>query len=301
MRLAANSRSEAWTRLLPLAPRDTRKAGSADDVPSISAFVARQREHFKEMILPSDGLIVLLEGTKEVRSGIDQHLYRPGEGFVALAGAPLDVTNLPDPVSGHYRALFVRLPRALIIEAARRWPAFSSPLSVPPLKRLPIDPILTEALIHALGHGHGAAQAALSPPLVQHRFLEIVLLLAERGALALAPKYAGQSFTEALRQMMRHRLHHPWSAEEVAERFGCSAATLRRRLLAEGQSFAKLLLAERMAAARILLAERGAEVADTLAATGFASRSHFAAHYRRLYGETPSQARVRGRTAGPPA
>lgn len=294
MSVALNRRSEAWTRLLPLAPRDTRAEGSADDVPSVSAFVARQREHFKEMILPSDGLIVLLEGTKEVRSGIDQYLYRPGEGFVALAGAALDVTNLPDPVSGYYRALFVRLPRALIIEAARRWPAYSSPHSVPPLKRLPIDPILTEALIHAVG------QAALSPPLVQHRFLEILLLLAERGAIALAPKYAEQSFTEALRQMMRHRLHHPWTVAEMAAHFGCSEATLRRRLLAEGQSFAKLLLAERMAAARILLAERGAEVADTLAATGFASRSHFAAHYRRLYGETPSHARARARSPGPP-
>ncbi|MCB8879338.1 helix-turn-helix transcriptional regulator [Acidisoma cellulosilytica] len=295
MSFEANPRNEAWKRLLPLAPHDARAGGSADDVPSISAFVARQREHFKELTLPTNGLIVLLEGKKEVRFGIDRYLYRPGEAFVALAGAVMDVTNFPDTLSEHYRALFVRLPRSLMIEAARRWPQFSNPVSPPHLSRLPVDAILTDTLIHAVGRGYGSGQSTVSQPLAQHRFLEIVLVLAERGAISLTPKYAEQSFADALRQFIRHRLHHPWTAAEVAQHFGCSVATLRRRLLAEGQSFAKLLLAERMAAARILLTERGAEVADTLAATGFASRSHFAVHYRRLYGETPSSARARAR------
>lgn len=296
----AKPRNEAWKRLLSLAPRDARTHDGAEDAPSISAFVARQREHFKELKLPTNGLIVLLEGTKEVRFGIDCHLYHPGEAFVALAGVALDVTNLPDAHSGHYRALFVRLPRPLLIEAARRWPQFIGPES-PHLQRLAVDATLTEALVHAFRPGEAHDQPTISPQLAQHRFLEIVLVLAERGAISLMPKYAEQSFTDALRQLLRHRLHHPWTATELAQHFGCSVATLRRRLLAENQSFAQLLLAERMAAARILLTERGADVADTLAATGFASRSHFAAHYRRLYGETPSGARSRAREATPAA
>jgi AraC-like DNA-binding protein len=291
MALAGNGEGEVWRRLLPLAARDTRALVDKDDVPSVSAFVARRQEHFAELRLPVDGLVVVLEGAKEIVFGVDQQIYRPGEGFVARAGAAMDVTNLPDGRSGRYRALFVRLPRALTIEAARRWPQYVGPPSLHP-KRLAVDAVLTEALAHAFTRGGGESPAP-SPHLVQHRFLELALILAERGALTLTPKYAERSLADSLRQIFSHRLHHPWTAEEVARRLGCSQATLRRRLQAEGQSFAKVLLAERMAAARTLLSERGAEVADALAATGFSSRSHFASHYRRLYGENPSRARRR--------
>lgn len=294
MNVQEGSQGEPWKRLLPLARRDTRSLGREDDVPSVYAFVARHREHFKAMTLPSDGLVVLLEGTKEVRFGINQTTYRPGEAFVASAGVTMDVVNLPDPSSGHYRALFVRLPRPLVVEAARRWPQFVGRSTFEP-RSLAVDPPVVDALLHAFGGDDRAARHPISPQLAQHRFLELVLVLAERGALSLTPKYTTQSTVDALRQVVRHRLHHPWTAAEVARNLGCSAATLRRRLLAEGESFAKLLLSERLAAARILLSERGAEVADTLAATGFASRSHFAAHYRRLYGEGPSSARRRQR------
>jgi AraC-like DNA-binding protein len=291
MAFAGNDKGEVWRRLLPLAARDTRDLLDKSDVPSVSAFVARRREHFAELRLPTDGLVIVLEGAKEVRFGVDRQVYRPGEGFVALAGAAMDVTNSPDDRSGRYRALFIRLPRALTIEAARRWPQFVGPPSLEP-KRLAVDAHLTEALAHAFACG-GDEGPAPSPQLLQHRFLELALILAERGALALTPKYAGRSLADSLRQMFSHRLHHPWTAAEVSRRLGCSQATLRRRLQAEGESFAKVLLAERMAAARVLLAERGAEVADALAATGFSSRSHFASHYRRLYGEKPSGARRR--------
>ncbi|MBB3999074.1 helix-turn-helix transcriptional regulator [Aureimonas pseudogalii] len=277
-----------------MARLDTRSFGREDDIPAVSAFVARHREHFQAMTLPSAGLVVLLEGTKEVRVGIEQTTYRPGEAFVASGGVTMDVTNLTDPTSGHYRALFVRLPRPLIVEGARRWPQFVGRSPFGP-RSLPVDSVLVDALLHAFGRDDQAVRNPISPHLAQHRFLELVLVLAERGALVLVPKYAEQSIVDALRQLLRHRLHHPWTVAEVARQFDCSAATLRRRLLAEGESFASLLLAERMAAARILLAERGAEVADTLAATGFASRSHFASHYRRLYGEAPSSARHRRR------
>ncbi|MBP0614898.1 helix-turn-helix transcriptional regulator [Jiella mangrovi] len=298
MDIETDPHGEAWKRLLPLARRDTRSLGREDDVPWIYAFVARQREHFKAMTLPSDGLVLLLEGTKEVWFGIEQTTFGAGEAFVASAGVTMDVTNLPNPTSGHYRALFVRLPRPLLVEAARRWPQFVGQSTFGP-RSLAVDPTLVDALLHAFGGDDRAVRRLVSPQLAQHRCLELVLVLAERGALSLTPKYAGQSTADAVRQLLRHRLHHPWTVSDVARRLDCSQATLRRRLRAEGESFAKLLLSERLAAARILLAERGAEVADTLAATGFASRSHFAANYRRLYGEVPSSARHRHK--GPPA
>lgn len=289
-RLDMSANNPAVRRLLPFALRDTRAEDGSDGSPLVSAFVARKLEHFAELRLPVDGLIVILEGTKEVQRGAERHVFAPGTAFVAPAEVAMDVTNLPDETSGHYRALFLRLPRMLIVEAARRWPQFvgPSPIEARPLL---LDAVLGEALAHILADDEGAH----SPTLVQHRLLEIVLILAERGALALTPKYAEQPLADALRRLFQHRLHHRWTTAGAARQLGLSEATLRRRLRTEGNGFARLLLTERMAAAHILLTQRGAEVADTIAATGFASRAHFAEQYRRSYGMSPSDARRRAR------
>lgn len=291
MTLNVHRDKNAWKRLLPMAVRDTRVMDGHPNAPPCSAFVARERERFADLTLPTDGLVVVLEGRKDVRVGIDEHVYRAGDAFVANAGMPMDVTNVPDSRSGFYRALFVQLSRPILIEAARRWPQFvGSPASSS--GRLVVDVELTEALIHAFGRDE-VTGTPKSSTLQQHRVLEIVLVLAERGILTLRPKYADRPLGETLRGLLAHRLHHPWTTAEAARLLSCSEATLRRKLRSEGLSFAKLLSAERMAAAHVLLTERGADVADTLAATGMTSRSHFATQYRRLFGERPSEARAR--------
>ncbi|WP_161494996.1 AraC family transcriptional regulator [Caulobacter sp. BP25] len=281
----------AWKRLLPMAVRDTRVMDGHPDAPPCSAFVAREQERFADLTLPTDGLVVVLEGRKDVRVGIHEYAYHAGDAFVANAGVPIDVTNVPDSRSGFYRALFVQLPRPILIEAARRWPQFVGS-TAPASRRLVVDVDLTEALIHAFGRDE-AVGTPQSSTLRQHRVLEVVLVLAERGVIALTPKYADRPLGDTLRGLLAHRLHHPWTAAEAASLLGCSEATLRRKLRREGLSFAKLVSAERMAAAHVLLTERGANVADTLAATGMTSRSHFATRYRRLFGERPSEARAK--------
>lgn len=283
--------NSAWKRLLPMAVRDTRVMDGRPEAPPCSAFVARERERFADLTLPTDGLVVVLEGRKDVRVGIHEYAYHAGDAFVATSGVPIDVTNVPDSRSGFYRALFVHLPRQILIEAARRWPQFvGSP--APAGRRIVVDVELTEALVHAFERDETVG-APKSSTLHQHRVLEVVLILAERGVIALTPKYADRPLGDTLRGLLAHRLHHPWTAAEAASLLRCSEATLRRKLRREGLSFAKLVSAERMAAAHVLLTERGANVADTLAATGMTSRSHFATQYRRLFGQRPSEARAR--------
>lgn len=152
-----------------------------------------------------------------------------------------------------------------------------------------ISPTLCSAIIHS---GEALAGALdLSRRVVDHRVLEVLLILVEQGALPLMPKYVDSSVTEAVRLLIRHRLDHAWSTAAIAASLSMSESTLRRRLRDENHSLRALLLAERMQAAYLILSDRDADVADAIAATGYASRSHFSRHFRDAFGQAPSTVR----------
>ncbi|MGV2102246.1 MULTISPECIES: helix-turn-helix transcriptional regulator [unclassified Rhizobium] len=276
-------------RLLKLARQDTRIAVEGESHPPvISAFVTRVRETLNRLVMPTAGLVVLLEGTKDIVSGTEHRIYRSGDAFILNANEHVDVVNEPDHKSGFYRALFVRFDRALIKEAARLWPQFVN-------QELRLrEPLLTDDLCSALLHAAEALsyQTRVSRRVAEHRLLEVLLILAEQGAISLTPKYVDGSVVEAVRLLVRHRLHFPWTTAAVSSEFSMSEATLRRRLSAEGHSLEHLLLDERMKAAFTILNDRDASVAEALAATGYQSRSHFSKHFQQRFGATPSEVRL---------
>lgn len=275
--------------LRSLAIHDTRNAVENGRPPIISAFVARSREAIAQLVMPTAGLIIVIEGRKEIIAGVDHRIYEAGAAFVLPAGARVDVVNEPDTETGVYRALFIRFPRELVIEAARRWPQFIG--RDERTETAGISAELCSAIVHcaeALSRRIPASRWV-----TDHRILEILLILAEQGVLPLVPKYVDGSVVEAVRLLVRHRLHLPWSAANVGAELSMSEATLRRRLRAEAQSLQALLRAERMRAAYIILADRDADVADALAATGYRSRSHFARHFQESFGMSPSSVRRR--------
>lgn len=289
---SGNPRRALLNALRPYAGADTRHGIEAQPQELVTAFVTRSREAVGELPVPAAALVVVLEGTKEIHRGAERLVYRAGETIALAAGDRVDVVNVPDEASGVYRALCVTFPRELVIEAARLWPNLTGTRRVREAG-VPLDDILCSAIVHAAEAIGGRAD--VSRRLVEHRVLEILLLLAERGVLPIAPKYVERSVADAVRVMIRHRLDHAWTPAAVAERLSMSEATLRRRLRGEGATLRGLLLTERMNAARLILAERDADVADAVAATGYASRSHFARHFQQAFGMSPSAARDRRR------
>ncbi|MGO4716643.1 helix-turn-helix transcriptional regulator [Bradyrhizobium sp. 2TAF24] len=288
-------RLEVAGALRPLAMSGSTEPLEGEGPPVISAFVSKRRETIAQLVMPTTGLVVIVEGTKEINTGVDQRIYNAGDAFVLQANACVDVINVTDPNTGFYRALFIRFSRELIIEAARRWPQFVGQ------KIRTNEPVISPELCSAILHGAEALSRRVpaSRYLKDHRILEILLILAEQGVISLIPKYVDGSAVEAVRLLVRHRLHMPWTAAGVAVELSMSEATLRRRLRAEGQTFQELLRDERMKAAFTVLNDRDADVADALAATGYRSRSHFARHFQERFGATPSAVRHRRRETGP--
>ncbi|BCP56074.1 AraC family transcriptional regulator [Kaistia sp. 32K] len=275
--------------LRPLAMHDTRSVVENGEPPILSAFVTRSRETIAQLVTQTAGLIIVIEGRKEIIEGVDHRHYAAGDAFVLPAGARVDVVNDPDSETGFYRALFISFPRELVIEAARLWPQFIGQ------EERAGKPVISADLCSAIVHCAEALsrRIAASRRVTDHRILEILLILAEQGILPLVPKYVDGSVVEAVRRLVRHRLHLPWTAASVAAELSMSEATLRRRLRAEAQSLQMLLRTERMRAAYVILADRDADVADALAATGYRSRSHFSRHFQESFGTSPSSVRHR--------
>jgi AraC-like DNA-binding protein len=280
-------RMEVLQALKALAMHDTRATDPDAQTPVLSAFVTRSRETISSLVMPTAGLVIVIEGRKELISASGQRVFNAGDAFVLPASARVDVVNDPDPATGVYRALFISFRRELVIEAARLWPQFVG--RRPGVGEPVISAELCSAVLHcgeALSH-----RTPVSRRVVDHRILEILLVLAEQGVLPLVPKYVQGSVVEAVRLLVRHRLHWPWTAAVVAAELAMSEATLRRRLRQEGHTLQDTLRTERMEAAYIVLHDRDADVADALAATGYRSRSHFARHFHDRFGATPSAVR----------
>ncbi|MFF7708857.1 AraC family transcriptional regulator ligand-binding domain-containing protein [Pseudomonas sp. NPDC007930] len=87
------------------------------------------------------------------------------------------------------------------------------------------------------------------------------------------------------------------SAEAVAQALGVSAATLRRRLAEQGESFQALRASERQSRALALLAEPGLALEQVAERLGFADARSFHKAFRAWFGTSPGQYRRAGQTA----
>ena len=98
-----------------------------------------------------------------------------------------------------------------------------------------------------------------------------------------------------MRAQLAGRLDLDWTADRMARELAMSAATLRRRLAAEGATFADLVVDARMSSALTLLQATAQPVADIALSVGYESASRFAIRFRQRFGFAPSAVRQRER------
>jgi transcriptional regulator GlxA family with amidase domain len=77
-----------------------------------------------------------------------------------------------------------------------------------------------------------------------------------------------------VRRLIETDLSHPWMANEVAEHFAMSEATMRRWLSKTGQGFAKILLHTRLERGLSLLQTTDDQVSEIALDCGFKTPSH---------------------------
>ncbi len=250
----------------PMAPLADRNAAS-----SLFSFVTHRRERIAGAAFSRLSIVVIVEGSKEVLSMGRHQRLDAGTVLVLPPGWRGEVVNDPDPASGAYRAIFIDFPDALV----RRAETGLAPLRRPALPHLALDATLAEAIRHA---GDGIMDGNLPAVIAEHRMLEILMVLAMRGAL---PARADTT-TDAIRALVRWQPDRAWTADLIAAELRTSNATLRRRLGLEGTSLRAVIAGERMALAEAMLAVDGLSLREAALATGYRSPRRFAERRRAI-------------------
>lgn len=276
------------------AGRDLRPgAGDRPQRPELWAFVARSRERITDIRIERTALIVVIDGTKEVTDARGTHLFPKGSAMLLPPGWRGTVVNDPGEATGHYRALILEFPGDMVRRLLSAHPTAQGGTRQRPRDfRVTLTPALSAAVEHAAAGL--AADSMLSPRVVEHRCMEVLLALLDDGVWWLGPGMPGGT-ADAVRQLVRAHPDRPWTAGSVAAEMGLSTGTLRRRLAEEDASVRRILTEERVAHARWLLESGGLSVQEAAEAVGYASRSHFARRVRAATGANPSGLRGEGR------
>jgi AraC-like DNA-binding protein len=138
--------------------------------------------------------------------------------------------------------------------------------------------------------------ADLPPAIARQRMLEVLHWLLHHGVVLQRPAVEPGALVRA-RALIAGRLEQDWTTDRVATELAMSAATLRRRLAAEGATFAELLVDARMSMALTLLQATAQPVASIALAVGYDSASRFAVRFRQRFGFAPSEVRGHERPA----
>lgn len=256
-------------------------AGSVRHAKGLFSYCALTRERLIAVNLPAPILGIVLSGTKEIWRGMNSCTLRPGTLFVLPAGEPMDILNIPDEVRGIYQSMIVELADIEpILDPLPRSGAAANGQDF----EISLTPHIVGAVVHAASE---LADGPARPVLRRSRLSELLVLLQDQRAAA--PLFR-MSITQRVLKVVGADLARDWKAPEVSRAIGMSQATLRRKLSQEGQSFARLLRTERMlAASRLLAAHEQSQFAAAL--VGYASRAHFARHFKRQFGSNPHEFR----------
>lgn len=255
--------------------------------PGVSAqsILTRVSHQVRTATIRDDMVGWIVAGRKRLATPSGETRFAAGQVFVIPRSTQWDIVNEAAP-GGHYEARLLNFAPPLVERFHERFGQFAA---TPPLQGCagtPADDAFAATLEHA--------SAALRDPeasnaVREHRALEVLLLLAERG-LVFAPARE-LAWTDRVHRLVGQRPHANWSVDEVARAFHLSASTLQRRLADEGTSVSRCVREVRLEAALALLQGSALQVSEIAARCGYDSHSRFTAAFRQRYGYAPSHLR----------
>ena len=224
-------------------------------------------------------------GHKQLATPRGATRFSAGQAFVIPRATQWDMQNEPAP-GGHYRARLISFTPQLVELFHQRFGQFAATAAVQGCAGTAADESFTTTFSHA-------AAALLEPDtsdaVRQHRALEVLLVLAERG-LVFAPARE-LSWTDRVHRLVGQRPQATWTVDDVARAFHLSASTLQRRLADEGTSVSQCVRELRLEAAMALLQGSSLQVSEISARCGYDSHSRFTAAFRKRFGFAPSHLR----------
>lgn len=227
----------------------------------------------------------VVAGRKRLSTPTGETRFAAGEVFLVPRSTQWDVVNEAAP-GGRYEARLMSFAPQLVERFHERFGQFAA---VPALRSC-AGTVADGAFVATLGHATAAlCEPDISHAVCEHRALEVLLLLAERG-LVFAPA-RGLAWADRVHRLVGQRPHASWTVDELARAFHLSASTLRRRLANEGTSVSRCVREARLEVAMALLQGSALQVSEIAARCGYDSHSRFSAAFRLRFGYAPSHLR----------
>lgn len=242
--------------------------------------------HIRHVPFYDPCVIVVLCGRKVIFDVRGSVVCEAGSAITVPAPGSFDLRNEPDASRHRYRALVIPF-RHEHLERLRKAHDFehigqSDHIGV---LNFGCDEILVASIKHYL-------ESPDEPRLLDHRLIEILLVLVEKDARLLSYVLRQESWSQKVRAILSADLAHEWELAEVCNRLATSESTLRRQLQLEGLGFRDLLYELRLGSALMQLLQTSAPVYQIAYACGYQSVSRFTSNFRKRFGLPPTEFRA---------
>lgn len=211
--------------------------------------------------------------------------FMAGQVFLIPRQTQWDMLNEP-PAGGRYEARLIGFAPTLIERFHQRFGQFAAQAALQGSASSQADEDFCASFSHALT---ALQSPEASDAMREHRAMEVLLLLAERGLVFAASREL--AWADRVRRLLSQRPQAPWTLQQVAEAFHLSASSLQRRLAEESASFSQCIRDVRLETAMALLQDSGLQVSEVAARCGYDSHSRFSAAFRERFGFAPSHLR----------
>ncbi|MEJ6007041.1 helix-turn-helix transcriptional regulator [Paucibacter sp. AS339] len=211
--------------------------------------------------------------------------FMTGQVFLIPRQTQWDMINEP-PVGGRYEARVIAFAPGMIERFYQRFGQFAAQPSLQGSASSEADEDFCTSFSHALT---ALKSPDASDAMREHRALEVLLLLAERGLVFAASREL--TWADRVRRLVSQRPQAPWTLQQVADAFHLSASSLQRRLAEESASVSQCIREVRLETAMALLQDSGLQVSEVASRCGYDSHSRFSAAFRERFGFAPSHLR----------
>lgn len=242
--------------------------------------------HLRHVPFYDPCLIVVLSGRKVFFDARGPVSCEAGSAIAVPAPASFDLRNEPDMQRGLYRALVIPF-RHEHLERLRRIHHFnhvgeSGHIGV---LNFGCDELLISSIKHYL-------ESPSEPRIVDHRLIEILLVLVEKDARLMSYVLNLKSWSQKVRSILSNDLGHEWKLADVCHHLMTSESTLRRQLQKEGTGFRELLYELRLSTALMQLLQISVPVYQIAYQCGYQSVSRFTSNFRKRFGLPPTVLRA---------
>ncbi|MBI3545721.1 MAG: helix-turn-helix transcriptional regulator [Gammaproteobacteria bacterium] len=242
--------------------------------------------HIRHVSFYDPCMILVLAGKKQIFSAKESLTADVGSLLTVPAPASFDLRNEPDQRVRQYRALIIPFQREHL-ERLRKTHDIQhvGQRDQAEVLKFEADAGLTASIKHYL-------QSPPASRLLDHRLMEILLILVQQDARLLSYVLTGESWSQRVRAILSTDLARDWDLAKLCQCLTTSESTLRRHLRRENSGFRELLYDLRLNAALMQLLQTSLPVYQIADACGYQSVPRFTSNFRKRFGLPPSALRT---------